>query len=77
MRVVFACESALLQLYKPDKVNLASLGNVVPHVHWHVIARFVDDAHFPDAIWAPARRTAMPRPAVTDDVLARAIMAVL
>jgi hypothetical protein len=42
-----------------------------------VIARFVDDAHFPDAIWAPARRTAMPRPAVTDDVLARAIMAVL
>ena len=43
MRVVFACESALLQLYKPDKVNLASLGNVVPHVHWHVIARFAED----------------------------------
>lgn len=77
MRVVFACESALRQLYKPDKVNLASLGNVVPHVHWHVIARFADDAHFPDAIWAPARRTATPRPVVTDDVLARAIMAVL
>jgi len=77
MRVVFACESALRQLYRPDKVNLASLGNVVPHVHWHVIARFVDDAHFPDPIWAPARRAAKPRPAVTDDALARAIMAVL
>jgi diadenosine tetraphosphate (Ap4A) HIT family hydrolase len=77
MKVVFACESALLQLYKPDKVNLASLGNVVPHVHWHVIARFADDVHFPDAIWAPARRPAKSRPAVTDDVLARAIMAIL
>jgi len=77
MRVVFACETALRQLYRPDKVNLASLGNVVPHVHWHVIARFVDDAHFPDPIWAPARRAAKPRPGVTDDALARAIMAVL
>ena len=77
MRVVFACETALRQLYRPDKVNLASLGNVVPHVHWHVIARFVDDAHFPDPVWAPARRAAKPRPAVSDDALARAIMAVL
>jgi diadenosine tetraphosphate (Ap4A) HIT family hydrolase len=77
MQVVFACEAALRQLYSPDKVNLASLGNVVPHVHWHVIARFADDAHFPDAIWAPARRTGKLRTAVTDDVLARAIMAAL
>jgi diadenosine tetraphosphate (Ap4A) HIT family hydrolase len=77
MQVVFACEAALRQLYRPDKVNLASLGNVVPHVHWHVIARFIDDAHFPDAIWAPARRTAVPRSTVADDMLARAIMAAL
>jgi diadenosine tetraphosphate (Ap4A) HIT family hydrolase len=77
MRVVFACEAALRKLYDPDKVNLASLGNVVPHLHWHVIARFADDAHFPDAIWAPARRAAKPRPAVTDEALARAIMALL
>ncbi|HUQ26327.1 MAG TPA: HIT family protein [Burkholderiales bacterium] len=77
MKVVFACEAALLRVYEPDKVNLASLGNVVPHVHWHVIARFADDAHFPDAIWAPARRAGKSRPAVTDDVLARAIMAAL
>ena len=77
MRVVFACEAALRQLYNPDKVNLASLGNVVPHVHWHVIARFADDAHFPDAIWAAARRPAKPRAAVPDEALARAIMAAL
>ena len=77
MRVVFACEAALRQLYQPEKVNLASLGNVVAHLHWHVIARFPDDAHFPDAIWGPARRNAAPRAAVTEEVLARAIMAAL
>ena len=77
MRLVFACEAALRQLYQPDKVNLASLGNVVPHVHWHVIARFADDAHFPDAIWAPARRAAKSRAPVPDEDLARAIMAAL
>lgn len=77
MQVVFACESALRKLYTPEKVNLASLGNAVPHLHWHVIARFADDAHFPDAFWAPARRTAAPRAAVADEVLAGAIMAAL
>ena len=77
MRVVFACEAALRKVCNPDKVNLASLGNVVPHLHWHVIARFADDAHFPDAVWAPARRTAAPRAAIPDEVLARAIMAAL
>ena len=56
MDVVLAVESALRALLKPYKINLASLGNVVPHVHWHVIPRFADDAHFPDAIWAAPRR---------------------
>ena len=77
MQVVFACEAALRSAYQPDKVNLASLGNVVPHLHWHVIARFSDDAHFPDAIWAAPRRQAGPRAAVSDDALGRAIMAAL
>jgi diadenosine tetraphosphate (Ap4A) HIT family hydrolase len=52
MAVVFRVESALRTALKPAKMNLASLGNMTPHVHWHVIPRFVDDAHFPHAIWA-------------------------
>jgi diadenosine tetraphosphate (Ap4A) HIT family hydrolase len=56
MQAVFAVESALRDLLHPDKINLASLGNQVPHLHWHVIPRFRDDAHFPDAIWAARRR---------------------
>ena len=52
MQVVFAVEQALTRLMRPDKINLASLGNAVPHVHWHIIPRFADDAHFPQPIWA-------------------------
>ena len=56
MTVVWAVEAALRQTIKPAKINLASLGNQVPHLHWHVIPRFSDDAHFPDAVWATPRR---------------------
>jgi diadenosine tetraphosphate (Ap4A) HIT family hydrolase len=52
MQLVFAVERALRELLAPEKVNLASLGNVVPHLHWHVIPRFPDDAHFPNAVWS-------------------------
>lgn len=56
MRVVFAAEAALREVLRPDKVNLASLGNVVPHLHWHVIPRFADDPHFPDPVWGGKQR---------------------
>ena len=56
MRVVFATEAALREVMAPDKVNLASLGNVVPHLHWHVIPRFVDDPHFPNPVWGERKR---------------------
>ena len=58
MRVVFACEQALRELVRPDKVNLASLGNQTPHVHWHVVPRFKDDRHFPTPVWAAPQREA-------------------
>lgn len=56
MTAVWVVEAVLRQLLQPDKINLASLGNAVPHLHWHVIPRFADDRHFPDAVWASARR---------------------
>lgn len=56
MEVVFAVESVLREQLEPAKMNLASLGNLVPHVHWHVIPRFDDDPHFPQPIWASAQR---------------------
>jgi len=62
MRVVFAAEQALRELMQPTKINLASLGNMVAHLHWHVIARFADDKHFPGSVWGEARRAGAPRP---------------
>ena len=56
MGVVLAAESALRGLFKPQKMNLASFGNQVPHLHWHVIPRTADDPHFPDPSWGAARR---------------------
>lgn len=55
LALVLAVERHLRNAMQPDKVNLASLGNVTPHVHWHVIPRWQDDRHFPGPIWAPAR----------------------
>lgn len=56
MRTVWAVESAVRDTMQPHKVNVASLGNMTPHVHWHVIPRFTDDAHFPSPVWAAAQR---------------------
>jgi diadenosine tetraphosphate (Ap4A) HIT family hydrolase len=74
MRVVFACEQALREVARPDKVNLASLGNQVPHLHWHVIGRFADDSRFPDPVWAPPRRPGARR-APPDEHALRAALA--
>ena len=52
MNLVFAVERSLRELLEPDKVNLASFGNVVPHLHWHVIPRYGDDPHYPNSVWS-------------------------
>lgn len=52
MDAVFTVESVLRRVMAPAKINLASLGNMTPHLHWHVIPRYADDVHFPDAVWA-------------------------
>jgi len=56
MEAVALCERVLRSELRPEKINLAALGNLVPHLHWHVIARFEDDSHFPASLWAPAQR---------------------
>ena len=62
MGAVGAVERVLRDALAPTKVNLASLGNVVPHLHWHVIARFDWDSHFPAPVWAQAVREVVPAP---------------
>jgi diadenosine tetraphosphate (Ap4A) HIT family hydrolase len=61
MTMVFAVESTIRLVVQPDKINLASLGNVVPHLHWHIIPRFENDRHFPNSIWGEVKRSCMKR----------------
>jgi diadenosine tetraphosphate (Ap4A) HIT family hydrolase len=62
MGTVGAVERVLRDALAPTKINLASLGNVVPHLHWHVIARFDWDSHFPAPVWAAPERVVEPAP---------------
>lgn len=57
MKVVFAVETAVREVIQPDKINLASLGNKTPHMHWHIIPRFENDKHFPNSHWGAALRS--------------------
>ncbi|VWX57946.1 Diadenosine tetraphosphate (Ap4A) hydrolase [Burkholderiales bacterium 8X] len=71
MEAVAEVERAMRETLSPTKVNLAALGNVVPHLHWHVIGRFEDDSHFPAPIWAaPLRARNLDREAVSKQSLA-------
>jgi diadenosine tetraphosphate (Ap4A) HIT family hydrolase len=56
MKIVFAVESMIRTVIQPDKINLASLGNKTPHMHWHVVPRFETDKHFPNSHWGEAVR---------------------
>lgn len=60
MEAVTRIEQVLREHLQPTKINLAALGNVVPHLHWHVIARFEWDSHFPAPVWAGPVRAADP-----------------
>jgi diadenosine tetraphosphate (Ap4A) HIT family hydrolase len=65
MRIVYAVERAQRKLLRPEKINLASFGNMVPHVHWHVIPRFSHDPHFPNPVWG-SRSSGAPVPLPAD-----------
>ena len=58
MEAVVLVEQLLRAHLQPVKVNLATLGNMVAHLHWHIVARFAWDSHFPGPVWAAAQREA-------------------
>ena len=73
MDAVALVEQVLRQQLQPSKINLATLGNVVPHLHWHIIARYGWDSHFPAPVWASAQR---PRDAEREAAVAAQLPAV-
>lgn len=59
-KVLLIVELTLRNTMQPDKINLAQFGNMVPHLHWHIIARYCDDSHFPESIWGTKQRDNTP-----------------
>jgi diadenosine tetraphosphate (Ap4A) HIT family hydrolase len=51
-------EKLMLEYYRPEKINIASFGNMLPHVHWHIMARFANDSYFPEPMWGAKQRDA-------------------
>jgi len=49
-------EKQMIQDFNPDKINIASFGNYVPHVHFHIQARFKEDSFFPEPTWGKKQR---------------------
>jgi diadenosine tetraphosphate (Ap4A) HIT family hydrolase len=68
MKTVFAVESGLRKLLAPAKINLASMGTAMPHVHWHIVPRFSDDTHFPEPVWSTSKRSPSDRAVPADFV---------
>ena len=58
MQEIDRASRALRTTMKPDKLNVAALGNVVPQLHVHVIARYRDDIAWPRPVWGTS--TAQP-----------------
>ena len=73
MEAVTLVEQLLREHLRPTKINMATLGNVVPHLHWHVIPRYTDDRHFPEPVWGQPQRVGVAHPAADAVALARAI----
>lgn len=59
---IFRCleiiEKEMLDYYSPEKINIASFGNYMPHVHFHIMARFKEDSYFPEPMWGKKQREA-------------------
>ena len=55
-RVLDVIEREMLYYFNPKKINIASFGNYLPHLHWHIMARFEEDSYFPEPMWGTKQR---------------------
>jgi diadenosine tetraphosphate (Ap4A) HIT family hydrolase len=62
---LYAAETAIAKAVQPDHVNVAALGNVIPHLHWHIIPRYRSDPRWGAPIW-PTNLKDMPDTRLAD-----------
>lgn len=65
MQEIRIATKVMLELSKPDKVNVGALGNIVSQLHVHVIGRFRSDPAWPGPVWGHGARTPYPDHAAT------------
>lgn len=58
-RLLDIIEREMIAYYAPDKINIASFGNYLPHVHWHIMTRFAQDSYYPEPMWGTKQREAV------------------
>lgn len=68
MDEITMASSVLERLHAPDKINVGALGNMVPQLHVHVIARTRDDPAWPGPVWGHGAAVAYAEQALTDQV---------
>jgi hypothetical protein len=51
MQEICHASTVMRTLYKPFKLNIASIGNVAPQIHVHVVARYETDGAWPRPVW--------------------------
>ena len=64
---IHRAQSAIFKACSPAHMNLASLGNAVPHVHWHLIPRYPNDPNWGDTIWSPSENETLPKTLSEED----------
>lgn len=62
-------EKEMIAYFRPDKINIASFGNMLPRVHWHIMARFYQDSYFPEPMWGTKQRDGEADPAPVEPFL--------
>jgi len=55
-RLLDLIEREMIDFFRPKKINIASFGNMLPQVHWHIMARFEDDSYYPEPMWGKRMR---------------------
>ncbi|MCV6607195.1 MAG: HIT family protein [Campylobacterales bacterium] len=55
-RLLDLIEKEMINYFNPEKINIAQFGNYLPHLHWHIMARFKEDSYFPEHMWGEKQR---------------------
>jgi diadenosine tetraphosphate (Ap4A) HIT family hydrolase len=71
MEDVCRVAAALDAVYRPTKMNYELLGNMVPHLHWHLVPRFAGDPLWPRPIWSEPHAEQLLEPADYRQAIAR------